>query len=202
MRASTAIYILRKLAREGVMTTRSCTFIVPPYPEIVAGEDVYEAIWALAESLGYKKKDVRVFSKQGIIVWVSPKLFERLYKRIFVEEKLPHIPEGIRSRMTDEPSPLPSLFIGREKTQIRQIPLTDRPPWPFHFLLELGGMVVLKPNNPRDMLLALKQFLNNHPQFEIRVEAKECPDGSIAIFTYWFKELNIAYRKENVNVPS
>ena len=161
--------------------------------------DIFEAFKTLASSYNGK---ATLFSKQKFIVHLHPlSFFNKIYKAIYIDEKLPIINEGLRSRMTENPSPLPTLFIGREKTQVRQIPLAHNPPWPFHFLLELGGMVVAKTENKRELYESLRQFINNHPQFDIMVDAKECPDGSIAILTYWFKEVPKHMVKENVNVP-
>ena len=105
--------------------------------------------------------------------------------------------------MTKDPPLLPSLFIGNEKTQIRQIPLVDGPPYPFRFLLELGGMIVLKrPKDPASVTRALRQFLNNHPQYRPRIAVHECPDGTIALYTYYIETARSRHEaKQNLNVP-
>lgn len=98
---------------------------------------------------------------------------------------------------------LPSIFIGNEKTQIRQIPLVDGPPYPFRFLLELGGMIVLKrPKDPVSVTMALRQFLNNHPQYRPRIAVHECPDDTIVLYTYYIETAESRREaRQNLNVP-
>jgi hypothetical protein len=52
------------------------------------------------------------------------------------------------------------------------------------------------------MLEDLRQYLNNHPQYYVKVNAKERPDGTIAIFTYWFEDVPQRLKRGNINVPS
>lgn len=200
MHQTTALVLLKELARRNLLDVKMTTFMVPQYPQPVHHNDIKEAFIALADSLGHDPKEIRISRVYGIEARVSEKLFEKLFKIIFVNEKL----FPAQKHEGNDPSvqtPLPTLFVNSEKTQFRQIPLAEQRPWPFRFLLELGGMIVVRTSDYRDMLLELKQFLNNHPRFEVRVTAKERPDGTIAIMTYWFRELPKIERKGNVNVP-
>jgi hypothetical protein len=135
----------------------------------------------------------------GIEVYCREVLFEKIFKVVFVNEKL--FPKSRSDNVEGPGAPLPTLFIGSEKTQVRQVPLANTRPWPFKFLLELGGMIVCKPADKRDFALELRQFINNHPQFKMGIDAKECPDGSVAVFTWWFQRLDKRDRKKNLNVP-
>lgn len=181
------------------MSVKHTTFRVEKYPQPVLLEDVRECFVALADYMGYDRKAYVITLGHGIEIWTKDSLFEKLFKVIYSNEKL--FPIERHSR-TEEIAPLPNLFISAEKTQIRQIPLVEHPPWPFKFLLELGGMIVVRPKDERDMLLELKQFVNNHPQFRLKVDAKKWPDGKIAIFTWWFEKLPKHERKKNLNVGS
>lgn len=198
MHSSTAATLLRHLAKCELLTTSMTTFAVPRYPQPIHVHDVKEAFVAVADAAGYGPNNMRFTYHLGIEVYCRDTLFEKIFKVVFVTEKM--FPKN-RSDNIEGPAPLPTLFIGSEKTQVRQIPLVETRPWPFKFLLELGGMIVCRPSDERDFALELKQFLNNHPQFEIKVQAKKWPDGSIAVFTYWFGVLPKKIRKHNVNVP-
>ena len=153
---------------------------------------------AVADAAGFDQKAMLFSYNHGIEVYCPDRLFEKLFKAIFITEKLYPV-----SRSDNlEGGPLPTLFVGSEKTQIRQIPLAETRPWPFKFLLELGGCIVCRPSDERDFVLELKQYLNNHPQYMIKVDAKKWPDGSICVFTYYFATVDKHHRKGNVNVPS
>lgn len=172
--------------------------MVDKYPELYDHRDTEQAFRALAEKLGFRvNTHFRVARNWGVECWCCEPFFEKLFKLLFLAEGL--LPttwsEGVQGG-----SPLPSLFIGSEKTQIRQIPLSVERPWPFKFLLELGGMIVVRTDDKREFLKELKQYVNNHPQYQIGLHAKERPDGTIAIFTYWFEEVSKKLRKENLNV--
>lgn len=188
--------LIQHLHREGVLHTRAQTFWVDLYPRILDNADIHEAFCVLAESMGFKRRDLTKFTQSGYIVRMPEKMFEKLYGQIFSSRKLAE-----KNRETREPAPLPVLFIGREKTQVRQIPVVSSPPWPFHFLMEMGGMIVVSTRDRKRLYESLRQYLNNHPQYDVRVDAKELPDGKISIFTYWFQELKITHRKEHMNVP-
>ncbi len=200
MHSSTAATLLRELAKRELLTTLMTTFMVPRYPQPIHVHDIKEAFIAIADAAGQGPTAMEFSYNHGIEVYCREKLFDKLFKVVFITEKL--YPKH-RSDNVDGPvAPLPTLFIGAEKTQVRQIPLTETRPWPFKFLLELGGMIVCRPSDERDFVLELKQYLNNHPQYSIKVDAKKWPDGSIAVFTYWFNVLPKRERKSNVNVPS
>lgn len=174
------------------------TFEIPMTPQPVHLDDVRDAFIALADKCGFDRDKLKFTRVIGLEVYTPDRLFEKLFKIVFTNEQLFPV------RKTDNvagQAPLPVLFIGSEKTQVRQIPLSVEPPWPFKFLLELGGMIVCKPPDVKDFLKELQQFLNNHPQYKIKVDAKEWPDGEIAVFTYWFQTLDKKTRKQNVNVP-
>ena len=192
--------ILRELARKELLTTRMTTFMSPRFPMVAHVHDIKSAFVALADACGFDANAMVFTYNHGIEIYCREKLFEKLFKLVFITEKL--FPK-YRSDNVDGPvAPLPTLFIGSEKTQVRQIPLGQTRPWPFKFLLELGGMIVCTPPNERDFILELKQFLNNHPQYAIKVDAKKWPTGEICVFTYWFNVLPKTERKKNVNVPS
>jgi hypothetical protein len=174
--------------------------MVPQYPQPVNLFDVRDAFVALADKFGYSRSDVIFTQGLGLEVYCAHRLFEKIFKVVFVSEKLfpRKQPGNVEGRGGLD---LPNLFVGRDKTQVRQIPLTEDPPWPFRFLLELGGMIVCRPVDRRDFFLELKQFLNNHPQFSVKVDAREWPDGSVAVFTWWFERLDKKSKKKNLNVP-
>lgn len=201
MHGTTALVILKYLAREGLLTSDMTTFLVPRYPQPVHVRDVAECFRAVAETVKHDVSEVVVTYNLGVEVRLSPDLYEKVFKLVFVNEKL----FPVKTDRVEDPAlrdlPLPALFVGSEKTQFRQIPLVETRPWPFKFLLELGGMLVCRSVDRRDLLLELRQFLNNHPQFEVKVDAKEWPDGSVAIFTWWFRALPKLHRRRNLNVP-
>lgn len=203
MHGTTAVVLLQQLARHELLQVKHTTFYVPPYPQPIHLLDVKECFEALRDTFGLSKTSVMFTHGTGLSVWTSGKFFEKVFKLVFINEKLYPVERtgNLKGDMGRE-APLPTLFIGSEKTQVRQIPLAETRPWPFKFLLELGGMIVCRSTNKRDMLLELRQFLNNHPQYKIKVDAKEWPDGSVAIFTWWFEKLPRLERKHNVNVPS
>lgn len=200
MHSSTATTILKYLARQELLKTRMTTFTVPRFPQPVHLSDVKEAFVAVADACGFDKEKMLFSYNQGIEVYCPEKLFEKIFRAVFVTEKL--FPVTRTENVEGSMAPLPTLFIGSEKTQVRQIPLTEQRPWPFKFLLELGGCIVCRPLDRRDFALELRQYLNNFPQFQIKVDAKEWPDGSILVFTYYFVTLEKRDRKGNVNVPS
>lgn len=187
--------LLLHLHREGVLHTRAQTFWVDMYPRILDTADIHEAFTVLAESMGFKRSSLTKFTQSGYIVRMPEKLFQKIHELLYSRRKERHM------ERRQEPGPLPVLFIGREKTQVRQIPVVSSPPWPFHFLMEMGGMIVVSTRDRKRLYESLRQYLNNHPQYDVRVDAKELPDGKISIFTYWFQELKITHRKEHMNVP-
>jgi len=199
VRPSTAATVLKYLAREGLVDTRLATFYVPRHPQPVDVADVREAFECLAEVAGARRGEVRFSTNFGLEVSCSDRMFEKLFKVIFVQQQIfPR--QQVEGSWGQDPF-LPTLFVEREKTQVRQVPLVDRRPWPFKFLLELGGMVVFKTEDHRGLLTELRQFLNNHPQYDIRVDAKEGPDGTVVVFTWWFQEVPRGKRRGHVNVP-
>lgn len=201
MMPSTAEFLLQGLVRQNLITSRMTTFRVEKYPRPVAHADVKEAFRVLQRESGLPVKCIEIVGSRDMIdVWCHEKLFDMLFKVLFANQQL--FPQPQSPIMRDDRGTLPTLFVSSEKTQIRQIPIAETRPWPFKFLLELGGMIVCRSTNRRDMLLELRQFMRNHPQYEIRVDAKEWPDGSVAIFTWWFRGLSRLESKENMNVPS
>lgn len=147
-------------------------------------------------------RPIKIDKSNNILV---VKLYQHVFDRIF--KILYEVPDG-RSRKKlpeyEEFTPvLPSIFIGNEKTQIRQIPLVDGPPYPFRFLLELGGMIVLKrPKDPVSVTMALRQFLNNHPQYRPRIAVHECPDDTVVLYTYYIETVESRRKaRQNLNVP-
>lgn len=199
MYPKTALYLLQTLARERMITVRHTTFVLPNYPQPVNLKDVRHAFESMREYLKFRPRDAIYTEGSGFEAWCSGPFFEKMFDMLFVKQMIwPKAPaESVHGG-----GPLPNIFVGTEKTQFRQIPLVSEKPWPFRFLLELGGMVVVqRPSDPRDVALELRQFLNNHPQFRVKVSAKEWPDGSIAIFTWWFEHVPKLQRRKNVNVP-
>lgn len=192
-----ALAMLRVLAQKEQLTVRNTTFFYNTKPQLFHPRDVKVAFVVLSEYVGSKPPEWYLGEMNGLAFRCREKLFAKLFALIFIQQKLfpPVKPDS-------GPGPLPTLFIGAEKTQVRQIPLADERPWPFKFLLELGGMIICKTDNKRDLLLELRQYLNNFPQFRIKVHAEEWPAGEILIVTTWFQVLELQERKKNVNVPS
>lgn len=201
MHSSTAMFILRYLARQGLFQTRDTSFMLKPFPRPIHGSDVKEAFLSVAHTANVPEDRI-LFSIQDPhwYVHLPDRLFERVFKAIYLDEKLlPGQYEGSSGPKVRE-TELPTLFIGNEKTQIRQIPYAEQRPWPFRFLMELGGMIVVRPDHPVSFVKELKQYVNNHPTYDIRVDARENPDGTISVFTYYFKEVPREMRRRHVNV--
>lgn len=202
MHHATAAELLRELAKRELLQVKHTTFRYPPYPQPFHQRDVKEAFLSVAGAAKAKKSHIVATLGTGLEVLCEDGLFEKLFRVIFTSQKL--FPksrsdsyEGDRGRV----NPLPTLFVSGEKTQVRQVPLVDAPPWPFKFLLELGGMVVCRPSDRGDFLKELKQYLNNFPQYRLKVHADEWPDGSVVVVTTYFEKLKLLERKGNVNVP-
>lgn len=199
MKKNTAVFILQGLAKLQLVTVKMTTFTVARIPQPVDLLDVETAFRVLRDEFNSGREDLLIsHSGVGLTAWTGEPLFEKLFKIVFMNQLLYPTTQqdGIEGG-----GPLPNLFVSTEKTQVRQIPLSYGKPWPFKFLLELGGMIVVKTPQKRDFLLELKQFINNHPQFKIRVDAKEWPTGEIAVFTYWFEKLPHMQQRKNLNVP-
>lgn len=187
MHHSTAIFTLRFLAREELLQVRGTTFRYVSAPQPVHILDVREAFQSIADFLGATKGQVIFSAGTALDVWCQGSVFEKIFKAIYIVEKLfPVVVSENDEGFSGRDLPLPSLFIGSEKTQVRQIPLVESPPWPFKFLLELGGAIVCAPDDRREFVAQARQFLGNHPQFDIRVDIKEWPDGKVILFTWWF----------------
>lgn len=190
-----AVEILRQMVRRQRITVRDRVFRYEPFGEMFRVSDIKECLIITCENIDDRAvrghKGWR--SSSGIHAldfWTDEKLFELLFKELYVQQKLYPV------QMPDSgPGPLPTLFIGAEKTQVRQIPLADERPWPFKFLLELGGMIVCKTENKRDLLMELRQYLLNFPQFRIKVHAEEWPTGETLIVTTWFQQLKLMEKK-------
>lgn len=199
MKKNTAVFILQALAKLELISTKLTTFTVARIPQPVDLLDVEVCFRVLRDECGGNREDLFIHhSGVGMTAWTSEELFEKLFKVIFVQQLLY---PAVRSDNIEGGGPLPNLFVSSEKTQVRQIPLSEGRPWPFKFLLELGGMIVVKTPEKRDFLLELRQFINNHPQYRIKVDAKEWPTGEVAVFTYWFEKLPHMQRRKNLNVP-
>lgn len=202
MHVKTAVHMLKFLAREGLLTSKMTTFRLSRHPESLDVADVKEAFQVLENRVGDTVRCRYTTSKAAMEVWCHERVFDKIFHAVFILEKV--FPqqsgtdrlEGVRGR-EDE---LPVLYVSAEKTQVRQIPLVSVPPWPFKFLLELGGCIVCTPVDRRDFALELRQYLNNHPQFEIRVQLKEWPTGEVLVFTWWLRALPKIEAKENLNV--
>jgi hypothetical protein len=192
-----ALAMLRVLAQKEQLTARDTTFYYNTQPQLFHERDVKIAFIVLSEHLGHKPPEWSLGHLNGLVFRCRERLFAKIFAQVFIKQKL--FPT---TKPDSGPGPLPTLFIGREKTQVRQIPLADERPWPFKFLLELGGMIVCKAPDKRDLLLELRQYLNNFPQFRIKVHAEEWPAGEILIVTTWFQTLELQQRKKNVNVPT
>lgn len=186
MHSSTGVILLKKLLELKLIRVSGQNFAIPPHPEPIHHLDVKEAFIAVADGMGHDKKDLTFLKGYGLLVHAKAKLFDKLYKVIFINSGYR---EENMSRVSDAPAPLPTLFIGAEKTQIRQIPLVEERPFPYKFLLELGGMIVVK-SDKKSVARELRQFLLNYPQIEARVSMKEWPDGSLALYTWFFRRFD------------
>ena len=203
MHDSTGLRILIDLAKESLIEVRHTTFCVDKHPALYHHHDVGDAFRAVADKLGFEPNThYMVAHNWGTECWCHAKLFEKLLKLLFLaEHRWPPIKTEVLGPDNSPQVPLPILTVGADKTQVRQIPLSRERPWPFKSLLELGGMIVVVPEDRYTFMAELKQFVNNHPQFEIGLQAKDRPDGSIAVHTYWFADVPKKLRKEHVNVP-
>lgn len=200
---NTALYLLQDLVRQELLSVSETTFRYVRHPQPVHPTDIRVAFLSLAERMNAKKGDVLTTVGETVDVYLEGRLFEKFFKLLYVNQKLFPVSrsdnlEGSRGRE----NPLPALFVTSEKTQVRQVPLVETRPWPFKFLLELGGMVVCKPTDKREFLLEMRQYLNNFPQFRMKVHAEEWPAGEILVVTTYFEKLPLLERKGNVNVPS
>lgn len=192
---TSATVLLRHYAKEGVVEVGESHFAARPYYVPHSSQDLRDAFVALTESLGYAKHELEIYDKHGLLVSCTPKLFQDLHEVIFSD-----VSPTSRPQTLPHHAPLPTIFIGDEKTQVRQIPYADGPPWPYHFLLELGGMIIVRAPDPRAFISGLRQFLNNYPQLEVRVDAKEWPGGEMAVFTWWCQRLKGVRARQNINV--
>jgi len=197
MHSSTALIILQHLAQQKVLDARGTSFTVAAHPMHSHPDDIREAFIALADVVGGRGA-LSFGVGSELTVRMPEKIFEKIFKVVFT---IPGFTPGMEGWRPENPPPLPILFIGSEKVQIRQIPLVYDPPYPYRFLLELGGMLIIKGGNHHQIVNELKQYLNNHPQYQVMIDAKETPDGGTALFTYWFKELPKLKARHNVNVP-
>lgn len=196
----TSTIFLRHLVQLGHVSAQGRTFTVQCGMN-VSVDDTEEAFISLLNKVN-NTRPIKIDKSNNILV---VKLYQHVFDRIF--KILYEVPDG-RSRKKlpeyEEFTPvLPSIFIGNEKTQIRQIPLVDGPPYPFRFLLELGGMIVLKrPKDPVSVTMALRQFLNNHPQYRPRIAVHECPDDTVVLYTYYIETVESRRKaRQNLNVP-
>ena len=186
-----ALENLRILVAREAITVRNTTFRYEPFGHAAHVSDVKELFLTLIERIGGFSKGAEYMVTAGmnaLDLWTNEALFNKLFDLLYIKQKLVPVTKHVDSYL--DPSPLPTLFIGREKTQVRQIPLVSERPWPFKFLLELGGMVICKTDNRRDLLLELRQFMANFPQVDLKVHAEEWPDGEILIVTTWFRILD------------
>lgn len=199
MYPSTAIFILKHLSTNELLEIHSTLFVLRPFPRPIHEHDVREAFLAAAREAKIPETELSV-TKRGTYwsIWVPYQLFDKLYKIMYTDENV------LPAKFEGSPGPkrvnLPALFTTREKTQTRQIPLAVERPWPFIHLMELGGMIIVKTDDPESMIKELRQFLNNHPRYDVRVDARVLDDNSISIFTYWFKDLPPSERKNRVNI--
>lgn len=198
MRKKTALFILQDLVRRKLLTVQHTTFHLSPYPEVVDPLDVIDAFEAMRYAMSIKTRGMLVSHRHRLSVWTSDPFFEKLFKVLYSNQKLYPVP---LDEVVEEGRPLPNLFVSSEKTQVRQIPLVDEPPWPFRFLLELGGMIVCRPKDKREFLESLRQYLNNHPQYRVKVDAKEWETGEVAVYTWWIAHVPDNEIRGNVNVP-
>jgi len=159
-------------------------FIIERTPEIIHPDDIVIAFKTIGESLDYDQRTLLFNSTRSrLIVYLHEGLFEKLYTALFTKQNIMGrtvMEEGVRHRE------LPTLFLNAEKTQVRQIPLMEEPPWDFKFLLELGGCIVIRTDDIMKASEECRQFMLNHSQWDMRVELKQMPDGSYMFFTYWF----------------
>lgn len=197
MQQETALYILRQLAKLDLIWERSGTFVVEGTPRPIHFSDIQSAFKALSDVVD-KRTDRRHPStlfdvtQSRIIVYCGNGVFNKLYEIIFTKQNLvsnsrtdTSTEEGRRDRE------LPTLFVSPDKTQVRQIPLMEDEPFDYRFLLELGGMIIVKTDDIMKITGQVQQFLNNYPQYDTRVELKRCPDETFAFFTYWFQRRKI-----------
>lgn len=184
MHGSTGLLLLRHLAKEGLLGIQGQSFSVQKYPQPVHFRDVREAFVAVAEGAGHGARELTFMEGYGLLVHARSKLFDKLFRVIFVLEKV--LPKEVAPA---QDAPLPALFVGSEKTQVRQVPLVESKPWPFRFLLELGGMVVFRGADREELKSELRQYLSNFPQLDVRVTMKVCPDESVVLFTWWFRKM-------------
>jgi hypothetical protein len=198
MHHTTALHILNSLNDLGLLTVRDQMFRVEKYPMPVHLADVKEAFLALIDHFHCDRKDYFLTVGHGIEIEMREKLFEKFYTILYIKQKKT---EKKRPESLEKTSILPTLFIGHEKTQVRQIPLAHERPWPFRMLLELGGMIVCKTKNRRDLLMELRQYLNNHPQYDIKVSVHDWPTGEVAIHTWWFANVPVREKRAHVNIP-
>lgn len=187
MHNTTGLVLLKYLVTQGLLTLKGQNFVLPPYPRPVHMNDVKEAFIAVADAAGHDKKDLEFLTGYGMIVHAKARLFDRIYKVLFLNEKT--MPGVIEENMGRGEQLLPTLFVNSEKTQIRQIPLVNTEPYPFRFLMELGGMIVVRTNDEGELKSQLTQYIANFPQIECRVMMKRWPDGSYAMFTWFFRVL-------------
>lgn len=187
--------------RREAITVHGTVFRYEPFGHPSTVADIKECFITVVDHIGDRPvrglKGWRSSSGTVLDFWCGEALFAILFDQLYVKQKLYPV-----TKPDSGQGPLPTLFIGAEKTQIRQIPLAEERPWPFKFLLELGGMIVCKTENKRDLLLELRQYLNNFPQFRLKVHAEQWPTGEILIVTTWFQVLQLKEARQNVNVPS
>lgn len=193
----TALAMLRIIAERGQLTVKHTSFYYNTLPQIFHQRDVKVAFIVMAEQMSLKPPQWSLGQEGGLVFRCREQLFERLFTMIFIRQKIFPV-----EKPDSGPGSLPTLFIGAEKTQVRQIPLASERPWPFKFLLELGGMIVCKTDNKLDLLMELRQYMNNFPQFRIKVHAEEWPDGEVMVVTTWFQTLALKEARQNVNVPN
>lgn len=199
MHPYTSTIFLRHLVQLGHVSAQGRCFTIQ-CGNNVSIDDVEEALTSLINKV--KNKHPVKIDKSNYILSVT--LYQSVFDRVF--KILYEVPDGRRKKPPVDPEftpVLPSIFIGNEKTQVRQIPLVDGPPYPFRFLLELGGMIVLKrPKDPVSVTMALRQFLNNHPQYRPRIAVHECPDDTVVLYTYYIETVESRREaRQNLNVP-
>ena len=191
--------------RREAITVHGTVFRYEPFGHPSTVADIKECFITVVDHIGDRPvrglKGWRSSSGTVLDFWCDEALFAILFDQLYVKQKLYPV-----TKPDSGQGPLPTLFIGAEKTQIRQIPLAEERPWPFKFLLELGGMIVCRIDEhahvdpKRDLLLELRQYLNNFPHFRIKVHAEQWPTGEILIVTTWFQTLQRSEARQNVNV--